>query len=70
MDYLTKPIEQISDSGKLQNLLLGTPNSDQHHRYLLYNPNGDGRQWDTEIVSDMVREKLAERLLSVTNARK
>ncbi|KAL3663422.1 hypothetical protein V7S43_011827 [Phytophthora oleae] len=65
IDELTKPIEATSDSKKLENLLVGTQNDDTHHRFLHYEPKGDGRQWDTKIVSDMVREKLAERLYSV-----
>eukprot|EP00644_Phytophthora_capsici_P001786 jgi/Phyca11/108001/e_gw1.14.820.1 len=70
IDELTKPIAEIADAGHLRNLLLGTRNDDTHHRFLLYEPKGDGRRCDTEIVSNMVRQKLGEQLFSVIEEQK
>ncbi|KAG1709895.1 hypothetical protein DVH05_016909 [Phytophthora capsici] len=66
---LTESIEAITESGKLENLLLGKRTSDTYGDFLLYNPKGDGRLYDTAIVSDMVREKLSERLFSITRSK-
>ncbi|KAG1692085.1 hypothetical protein DVH05_025893 [Phytophthora capsici] len=66
---LTEQIEAITDSRKLENLLLGKPISKTHDSILLYNPKRDGRLYGTAIVSDMVREKLSERLFSITRSK-
>ncbi|EGZ26028.1 hypothetical protein PHYSODRAFT_437927, partial [Phytophthora sojae] len=55
----------ISDRGRLENLLEGNENEDTRHRFLHYEPIGDGGEKEEKLVSDMVCEKLSERLLQV-----
>ncbi|KAG1709899.1 hypothetical protein DVH05_016913 [Phytophthora capsici] len=62
---LINPIEEITNSEKLENLLFEEPTSDEHDSLLLYNPEADGRLYETTIVSDMVCEKLVERLFYI-----
>eukprot|EP00644_Phytophthora_capsici_P004982 jgi/Phyca11/96579/e_gw1.1.388.1 len=54
---LTESIEAITESGKLENLLLGKRTSDTYGDFLLYNPKGDGRLYDTAILGllDLVK---------------
>ncbi|KAK1943306.1 hypothetical protein P3T76_004702 [Phytophthora citrophthora] len=69
LDELTKPTEVITCREALDKLLVGVPMDDRHRYFLHYEPKGDGRQWDTKLVSAMVREKLAKRLFSIIKGR-
>ncbi|KAI9981203.1 hypothetical protein PInf_008847 [Phytophthora infestans] len=66
---LTKPIEQITDRGHLENLLMNRENTIANHRFLHYEPVDDGRSVETKLVSEMVSKRFSERLLGVIEGR-